>query len=41
MTFPGGEIRGQLIETPAPTSLAPLALLGLIATRRRRRVVTA
>lgn len=34
--FPGGEIRGQLIKIPAPSSLALLGLGGLVALRRRR-----
>ncbi|MCL6624629.1 MAG: CHRD domain-containing protein [Fimbriimonadales bacterium] len=36
-TFPGGEIRGQLILVPEPMSLAVLVGgLGLLALRRRR-----
>jgi len=33
-TFPGGEIRGQIV--PAPAGFAALAMAGLVATRRRR-----
>lgn len=32
--FPGGELRGQLVPTPATATL--LGLAGLVATRRRR-----
>ncbi len=36
-TYPGGEIRGQLILVPEPVSLAVLGgALGLVALRRRR-----
>lgn len=33
-TFPGGEIRGQIV--PAPAGFAALAMAGLVAARRRR-----
>jgi len=37
-TFPGGEIRGQLILVPEPSSLAVLGLgLGAVAWRSRRK----
>lgn len=34
--FPGGEVRGQILFIPTPSSLGVLALGGLVATRRRR-----
>jgi hypothetical protein len=35
--FPGGEIRGQLFQVPAPSAAALLGLAGLSAMRRRRQ----
>lgn len=35
--FGAGEIRGQVIVTPEPSSLALLGFAGLLAARRRRR----
>lgn len=35
VTFPGGEIRGQIV-IPAPGGVGLLAIGGLVATRRRR-----
>ena len=34
--FPGGEIRGQILQTPEPATLALFGLAGLAAVRRRR-----
>ncbi len=34
--FPGGEIRGQIFEVPAPGALALLGLAGVMGSRRRR-----
>lgn len=36
--FPGGEIRGQIVPEPSAVVLAGLALVGLMAARRRRSV---
>jgi hypothetical protein len=33
--FPGGEIRGQIVQVPAPGALAFLGLAGLMTARRR------
>ncbi len=35
-TFPGGEIRGFLLEVPSPGALALTGLAGLVIARRRR-----
>lgn len=35
-TFPGGELRGQLLLVPAPGALALLGLAGVVGSRRRR-----
>lgn len=34
--YPDGEIRGQILEVPAPGALAMLGVAGMVATRRRR-----
>jgi hypothetical protein len=36
-TFPGGEIRGQILLVPTPGALAAFGLAALISPRRRRR----
>jgi CHRD domain len=35
--FPSGEIRGQILTLPEPTSMAVLGGVGLLAMRRRQR----
>ena len=34
--YPDGEIRGQIVEVPAPGAMVMMGVAGLVATRRRR-----
>jgi len=36
-SFPGGQIRGQIVPVPAPGALTLLGIAGLLSVRRRRR----
>ena len=35
--FPSGEIRGQIIAVPEPSSLTMLAVTGVLLSQRRQR----